>query len=85
MDQLQVEKREGGTEAWNNDKLISSLIKAGMDSKEAENITDSIQSWASQNSPNGIISSTVIRDKIISTLETSHPEIADSYKAYKMA
>ena len=85
MDQLQVEKREGGTEAWSNDKLISSLIKAGMDSKEAEDTTSSIQSWASQNSPDGTIPSTAIRDKIISTLEMSHPEIADSYKAYKMA
>jgi len=81
--EIQVKKRDGSIEPWSFDKLVASIGKAGVPVREAEVIAAKVQSWAEQNSQNGQISSTQIRDKVIEVLSENYPVEAENYKTYK--
>lgn len=83
MAALQVQKREGGVEDWNFDKVLASITKAGVLLEEAKHTAYLVEAWAQKNAQNGIISFSEIRDKVTQFLRVIDPVIADAYESYK--
>ena len=83
MKDLKVIKRNGGTEPWNDDKIITSIGKSGLDIKKAEDISKGIKIYFKNNSPNSEVASSEIRDKVLEELKDIDPVASESYKIYK--
>lgn len=83
MKDLKVIKRDGDKELWSDDKIITSIGKAGLDIKEAENVSVGIKNYFKKNSINFLVSSSEIRDKVVGALKNIDPVASESYKIYK--
>jgi len=83
MQDLQVTKREGGTEPWSKEKLINSVAKAGLSVEVTEHLEYLIEVWANRNAKNGQVTSVEIRDKVIELLNAIDPMVSDAYSSYK--
>jgi len=83
MKEFKVIKRDGSKESWSDDKLITSIGKAGLDIKEAEDVSEGIKNYFRKNSINSLVSSSEIRDKVVETLKDIDPVASESYKIYK--
>lgn len=79
---ISVRKKDGGMEEWSNDKLVTSIGKSGVDIKTAEEIANRVASWSNKSSQD-TISSTEIRDKVISELKTVDEVASEAYRLYK--
>jgi 2-phosphoglycerate kinase len=80
---LKVRKRDGNEEPWSDDKLVTSMTKAGVADDAASAMAAKIKDWAKDAAENGVIASSEIRGKVIENLEADYPEEADSYRAFK--
>ena len=80
---MKVKKRDGGQEAWSDDKLISSMTKAGVPVGAASGIAAKIKDWAKKEAKDDVIASTDVRDEVIKNLKADYPAEANSYEAYK--
>lgn len=83
MNSLKVLKKDSSIEDFIPDKLVTSIIKAGVKEEEAEAISKRIQNWCIENSQNGLISSETIKDKVIEELMVVDPISAESYRVFK--
>jgi transcriptional regulator NrdR family protein len=83
MQDLQVEKREGGTEPWSKEKVINSVAKAGLSVEVAEHLEFLVEFWARRNAKDRKISSTEVRDKVIDLLGSIDPMVSEAYGSYK--
>jgi len=83
MSSLKVRKRDGDLDDWSFDKLVTSMAKAGMNMEEAENLSKQVETWVMVQSQKGEITSSDIRDKVISSMAKIDPAAADSYRVYK--
>lgn len=83
MNNLKVQKREGGEEDWNQDKIIASITKAGGKLEDAQMVANGVRQWATDASQNGAVRSTQIRDKVIESLRSTDPVVASTYEGYK--
>ena len=81
--EVQVKKRDGRLEDFDRNKLKNSVIAAGATPEDAEDLTAKIEAWATEMAEEDIIESSAIWEKVIGILETSDPEAAESYKAYR--
>lgn len=77
-----VVKREGEEEAWNEDKIVTSMIRSGANGDEAMKATEKVKEWIQSNS-NGKVSSIELRDKIIEELHSVNPVASETYRVYK--
>ena len=78
-----VNKRSGGFEDWNKEKIINSATKAGVTLKSAVAISEILEEWASENAQDGVILSAEIKDKLIEVLKLINPIAAETYATYK--
>ena len=83
MEEIKVLKREGGIESWNYDKVLTSIVKAGMSVTEAEKVALKIHDWTKKAASDEIITSNAIRDKVIELLNENNPIVSETYRAYK--
>ena len=83
MSDLKIQKRDGSIENWSEDKIVTSIAKAGVPLNEAETYAAKLKSWAKTNSNNGTLRSTQLRDSVIAEIEASYPAEAENYKVYK--
>jgi len=79
---ITVRKNNGDVEDYNYDKVLASIMKAGVPLKESEAISQRVDKWVRENIKDGTIASTMIRDKIIELMSEQFPSEADSYQAY---
>lgn len=80
---IQVKKRDGRLEDFDRSKIINGLLKAGADSKEAENIAGQIEGWSFSAAKDGIIVSGEIKTKTIELLQPMNPKAAAAFQAYQ--
>ena len=78
-----VVKRDSKTEPFSYDKLVSSILKAGVPSGDAELIATNIKNSLVTNTKDGRLNSTVIRDKIVDALKIDFPLESETYETYK--
>lgn len=83
MNPISIQKRDGGEEAWNIDKLIASIGKAFIPIKEAETVAQQVTAWATERAKQGKIVSSEIRDKVIEELAKIDPVASENYKVFK--
>lgn len=83
MDSITIQKRDGGEEQWNIDKLIASIGKAFIPIKDAEMIAQQVTDWAKERSKDGIILTSEIRDKVIEELSKIDTVASENYKVFK--
>ena len=74
MAKILVRKRGGYLENFDEDKLRSSLLKAGCDEKEAEKITKSIKEWA-EKQPGRLVNSIEIERQVIEHTKDLHKDV----------
>lgn len=79
---ITVIKRDGEKEEFSFDKLIASILKAGVPMADAEAVSRKVEAWVQVASKNSGISSSEIRDKIIELLSNDFSVEADNYQAY---
>jgi hypothetical protein len=83
-DTLRVRKQDGSVESWNEDKLITSIARSGLNIDSAQKVADTLQTWAiKQSSKTTVIDSSKLREKVIEILEAEYPLVANTYKTYK--
>lgn len=82
-DTLRVRKQDGTLDVWNDDKLIVSMIRAGLSNDDSRDVLNELLNWAIDSSENNIIESNKLRDKVIEILQRDHPLVANTYQTYK--
>jgi hypothetical protein len=80
---LQVQKKDGSLQPWEGDKILKSVVAAGVPAKEAESFLDLIQTYAQRVAKNGVVLSFDIKTKLISLIRAIYPEAAIAFKTYK--
>lgn len=80
--EITIKKRDSVVESYSFDKLVTSIAKAGVPIADSDRIAKSVEEWMKSTKAREI-SSSEIRDKIISLMVTEFPAEADTYKAYK--
>jgi len=85
MAELKIRKRDGRTQDFNRDKIVVSIAKAGGTTEQAEEIAVEVENWASNISPDGIVTSRQIREKTLELLRLVNPEAAESFEEYYKA
>ncbi len=81
--ELKITKRQGEIEDWSDDKILTSIMRAGASSEESQKVSLSVKQWAAQNAEDGKISSTNLRDQVIHQLALVNPIAANTYQFYK--
>lgn len=81
--ELKITKRQGGVDHWSDDKIITSIMRAGASSEESRQVTQSVKDWAEKNADDGKINSTQLRDQVIKQLKLVNPLAANTYQLYK--
>lgn len=79
---IYVLKKVSEKEPFSYDKIIASVLRAGVPMQNAEPISRSVEKWVIENAKNGEIKSSQIRDKVYESLLPEFPSEADSYQAY---
>ncbi len=80
---VKIKKRDLNLEPFSYDKLLASITKSGVSVQDAERLAETIKSWIFDNSQDGVISSTAVRDKVYEVLASQFPVEADEYQAFK--
>lgn len=83
MKGLNVQKRDGKEEDWSDDKLVTSIAKAGLEIKESEKLGADIKAYFASKKERSSVSSLEIRDKVLEELEKIDPVSSDTYKVFK--
>lgn len=78
---IKVKKRDGSYEDFSFQKVYQSIVAAGLDENEANNIARQIQTWVQQEGEE--ISTAEIRKRVIGLLEVKNLQVAEKYKSYK--
>jgi len=79
---MKVEKRNGSLQDFDRSKLEASLVGAGASEADAQKIAVDVEAWAKAKAVNDVVKSQAMRDKVISVLRVSHPQVAESYMSY---
>ncbi len=85
MGDLKVKKKDGSTEEWSFDKLAASIGKSGIEVEKATEIARNVGVWATENAKEGVIESSMIRDKVFNEMQSVDSVAAEAYRVYKKA
>jgi hypothetical protein len=80
---FRVKKKNDELQDWDDNKLLNSLIAAGVPQEEARAILVLLRAYAKRASMGGVIHSSDIKAKIIVMLKITHPAAAIAYESYK--
>lgn len=83
MNDIFINKKSGGNEIFNFDKLLASIGKTGVPLTGAIKICKNIEEWIKKQVKIKPVASSQIRDKVIKLLSKDFPAEAESYKVYK--
>ncbi|MBN1262768.1 MAG: hypothetical protein JW991_00240 [Candidatus Pacebacteria bacterium] len=83
MSLFKIEKRDGREENFNHDKVIDSLLRAGVSTEQAEFIASEIESWAPTVAIDSKVRSADIRTKLLSLLQAINLQAAARYESYR--
>ena len=81
MDNLLVEKKDGGTEPFTRSKILTSVSNAGASPEHADQVADGVETWAQ--SQGGTVKATDIRVKVLELLRPLNAQAAEAYENYK--
>ena len=82
MMKITVIKRDGSTEAYDRHKMVRVVQAAGLNSSQAEELAEAVDSWI-HNENLITLTSLQIRDKVLEELKRIHKPSADLYAWYQ--
>lgn len=81
---LKVKKRDGKVEDFSREKLLKSLRKAGMVSKEKmEKIADTVTMFVKEAGKQGAVETSKIKGRVIGQMRTINSAAADKFAGFK--
>ena len=80
---MQVKKRDGRLEDFDREKIIQSVMAAGLMEEEAESLASEVEVWVGEVAEEGVVSTLKIRDKVLELLRGRDPESATRFEEYK--
>lgn len=80
--QKTVKKRDGSTEAYEEEKIARVVTTAGLAPDKAHDLAASVSAWVN-GLPDTHISSLQIRDKVLELLTAASANAADLYRWYE--
>lgn len=84
MDDVKVRKRDDNTlQPWDRNKVLASVVKAGVAPQEAEALAALIEAWVRRVASDGIIRSAHVRGTLIEILKLTNPEVALAFDQYR--
>ena len=83
--QITIHRRspDGSVEVFDREKIKQSLTAAGVDDKNAEDLTSEVGLWVIGEAQEDMVKSEKIWKQITEILEEFDPKIAETYKAYR--
>ena len=85
MINLKVQKKNGTIEDFDRAKVKNGILSSGATEEQAENIAVQIESWATANSTNGIVTASDIKAKLLEVLGGVNPNAKASFEGFKKA
>jgi transcriptional regulator NrdR family protein len=81
---MKIKKKDGKIEAFSRDKLMNSMRKAGMVSKDnMEKIANSVTAFVKEAGKKGAVESSKIRERVIGQMKTMNSAAADKFASFK--
>lgn len=81
-DNLQVIKRDGTAEEFDQEKIIKVVVASGLTQIEGERLAEKIAEWAKSQSSDKV-TSLVLRDKVLEELQEVNPYAANLFSWYQ--
>lgn len=82
--QMKIKKKNGKTEEFSRKKLMDSLKKAGMESKDnMAKTADSVTGFVKEAGKQGAVESSKIRDKVVGKMRSFNSAAADKFASFK--
>ena len=81
VNDLKVEKKDGSMVAFELDKVKTSVMNAGADPNQADQVTQEVANWV-RSEASGVVKTSDIRMKVIELLKGLNPDAAKSYESY---
>ncbi len=83
MTELKVKKKNGSVEDFNREKLMKSLRKAGMESKEnVEKISAEVMNFVKNQAEKGAVETSRIRGKVLEQMRTLNKGAAEKFEKF---
>jgi len=83
MTELKVKKKNGSVENFNREKLMKSLKKAGMESKEnVEKVAKQVTSFVREKAKQGAVETSRIRGKVLEQMRTLNKGAAEKFEKF---
>lgn len=83
METLKVQKNDGTTEDFDKEKLVKSIVAAGVPINQAQGLAGQVESWASGVATEGVISAADLRTKVIELLGAANASAVEAYQNFK--
>jgi len=83
MTELKVKKKNGSVEDFNREKLMKSMRKAGMESKErVEKIATAVTNFVKNQAEKGVVETSRIRGKVLEQMRTLNKGAAEKFEKF---
>ena len=83
MAELKVKKKDGRTEDYSEEKIKSSLMKAGMQSKEnIEKIASTVTNFVKEKAEKGAVETSKIRGKVLEQMRALNSGAATKFENF---
>jgi len=82
MAEFKVKKKDGGTEDYNEEKLKTSLMKAGASENNAKTVASKVTEWAKEKAKKGAVATSEIKNKVIEEMKTVNSGVAEKFRTF---
>ncbi len=80
---MKVKKKNGSVEDFNREKLMNSLRKAGMESKEnVEKVATEVTNFVREKAKQGTVETSRIRGKVLEQMRAVNEGAAEKFKSF---
>jgi len=80
MAELKVKKKDGRTEDYNEEKVKSSLVKAGASENNAKTVASKVTAWVK--AKKGGVATSEIKNKVIEEMNTVNSVVARKFRFF---
>lgn len=80
---MQIQKRDGSLEDFDQSKISSGLVKAGATLDQAETIASQAVTWAQGAAVEGVLRASEVKTKVVELLQAANPEAAVVFEAFR--
>lgn len=79
----QVKKKDGTTEPFDRNKIVSGVVKAGASPEEAEKVAVEVETWVATLGSGATVEVVQIKEKVLEALRATNPTAVATFEAFK--